>query len=285
MASIRHALRFAGEQIGAVDSRVLLQHVAGFAHAQQVAFAERELEPHAWQAFQSMVARRGAGEPIAYLIGWREFYGRRFAVTPDVLIPRPETELLIDLILVEFDRAATPRLLDLGTGSGVLAITLALQLPRADVIATDVSPTALAVARGNAGALGARLRFIGSDWYASLDGQRFDLIVANPPYVAPRDPHLEQGDLRYEPREALVGKGPAGDGDLETIIRGAPAHLFRRGKLFVEHGWNQGAAMRIRMQEAGFRSVRTAQDLGGNERVTTGILADRDPSQTPAQPP
>jgi release factor glutamine methyltransferase len=285
MASIRHALRFAGEQIGAVDSRVLLQHVAGFAHAQQVAFAERELEPHAWQAFQSMVARRGAGEPIAYLIGWREFYGRRFAVTPDVLIPRPETELLIDLVLAEFDRAATPRLLDLGTGSGVLAITLALQLPGADVIATDVSPTALAVARENAGALGARLRLIGSDWYAALGGQRFDLIVANPPYVAPRDPHLEQGDLRFEPRGALVGNGPAGDGDLETIIRGAPPHLCAHGKLFVEHGWNQGAAMRIRMQEAGFRSVRTAQDLGGNERVTTGILADRDPSPTPAQPP
>ncbi len=285
MASIRHALRFAGERIGAVDARVLLQHVAGVDHAQQVAFAERELEPHAWQSFQSMVARRSAGEPIAYLIGWREFYGRRFAVTPHVLIPRPETELLIDLVLAEFDRAAAPRILDLGTGSGVLAITLALQLPGADVIAADVSPSALAVARGNAGALGARLRFIESDWYAALGGQRFDLIVANPPYVAPRDPHLEQGDLRFEPRSALVGNGPAGDGDLETIIRGAPAHLFARGKLFVEHGWNQGAAMRMRMQETGFRRVRTVQDLGGNERVTTGIFADRDPSQTPAQPP
>jgi release factor glutamine methyltransferase len=285
MASIRHALRFAGERIGAVDARVLLQHVAGVAHAQQVGFAERELEPHAWLSFQSMVARRSAGEPIAYLIGWREFYGRRFAVTPDVLIPRPETELLIDLVLAEFDRAAAPRILDLGTGSGVLAITLALQLPGADVMATDVSSTALAVARNNAGVLGARLGFIESDWYASLDGQRFDLIVANPPYVAPRDPHLEQGDLRSEPRGALVGKGPAGDSDLETIVRGAPGHLFPRGKVFVEHGWNQGAAMRMRMQEAGFKIVRTVQDLGGNERVTTGIHADCDPSQTPAHPP
>lgn len=285
MASIRHALRFAGERIDAVDARVLLQHVAGVEHAQQVGFPERELEPQVWQSFQSVVARRSAGEPIAYLIGWREFYGRRFSVTPDVLIPRPETELLVDLVQDEFDRAATPRVLDLGTGSGTLAITLALQLPGAQVIATDVSPSALAVARNNAGILGARVRFIESDWYAALDGQRFDLIVANPPYVAPRDPHLEQGDLRFEPRDALVGNGPAGDGDLETIIRGAPAHLFPRGKVFVEHGWNQGAAVRMRMQEAGFKIVRTVPDLGGNERVTTGSLAGRDPSQIPAHPP
>ena len=276
MSSIRHALRFASERIDAVDARMLLQHVAGLGHAQQVAYPERELEPQAWQSFQSLVARRSAGEPIAYLIGWREFYGRRFAVTSDVLIPRPETELLIDLVLAQFDRAATPRVLDLGTGSGILAITLALQRPGADVVATDVSASALALARNNASVLGARVRFIESDWYAALERQRFDLIVANPPYVAPLDPHLEQSDLRFEPSGALVGNGPTGDGDLQIIIRGAPAHLCPRGRLFVEHGWNQGAAIRMHLQEAGFDSVRTVQDLGGNERVTTGILADRD---------
>jgi release factor glutamine methyltransferase len=202
-----------------------------------------------------------------------------------VLIPRPETELLVDLVLAESDLAATARILDLGTGSGILAITLALQLPRAEVIATDRSPTALAVAHNNAGVLGARLGFIESDWYASLDGQRFDLIVANPPYVAPRDPHLEQGDLRFEPHGALVGNGPTGDGDLQTIIRGAPAHLCPRGKLFVEHGWNQGAAVRMHLREAGFDTVRTVQDLGGNERVTTGALADRERGRKTATRP
>lgn len=278
-------MRFGGERIGAVDARVLLQHVAGLAHAQQVAFPERELEPQAWQSFQSLVARRSAGEPVAYLIGWREFYGRRFTITPDVLIPRPETELLVDLALAESDLATAPRILDLGTGSGILAITLALQLPRADVIATDLSPTALAVAHDNAGVLGARVRFIESDWYAALGSQRFDLIVANPPYVAPLDPHLERGDLRFEPPGALVGNGPTGDGDLQTIIRGAPVHLCPRGKLFVEHGWNQGAAVRMHMEYAGFDTVRTVQDLGGNERVTTGALADRERGRKTAPRP
>ncbi|MBK6975310.1 MAG: peptide chain release factor N(5)-glutamine methyltransferase [Sterolibacteriaceae bacterium] len=282
---VRDALSFARERIGPVDARALLQHVTGFGHARFASAPERQLDPRAWQDFEALVVRRAAGEPVAYLIGWREFYGRRFSVTPDVLIPRPETELLVDLVLRERDRAQRLQILDLGTGSGVLAITMALELPRADVTATDVSPAALAVARGNADALGARVHFIESDWWSALADRRFDLIVSNPPYIAPADPHLGQGDLRFEPRGALVGRGRAGAGDLAEIVRSARANLRPFGSLLVEHGWDQGAAVRASLSAAGFDAVTTTKDLGGNDRATSGISnPEAAPAPRPADP-
>ncbi len=276
VASIRDALSSTRGRIGAVDARILLQHACELGHAQLVAHPECELDAPAWRSFQALVARRAAGEPIAYLVGWREFYGRRFLVTPDVLIPRPETELLVDLVLQQIAGAQTPRILDLGTGSGVLAITLALELPGAEVAATDVSLAALAVARANADSLGAHVRLSQSDWYAELAGERFDLILSNPPYVAPADPHLYRGDLRFEPRIALVGPGEAGAGNLEAIVRGARAHLRPSGKLFVEHGWEQGSVVRACLGEAGFAGATTFKDLGDNDRTTVGSLRGRD---------
>lgn len=270
--SIRDALSFARERIGPVDARALLQHVTGLGHAEFASAPERELDRQAWHVFGTLIMRRVAGEPIAYLVGWREFYGRRFSVTPDVLIPRPETELLVDLLLRELDRASRPRIVDLGAGSGVLAITLGLELPGADVTATDISLAALSVARGNAAALGARVHFIESDWWSALADQRFDLIVSNPPYIGSADPHLGQGDLRFEPRRALVGRGREGAGDLEEIVRGARAHLHPFGRLLVEHGWDQGPAVRASLSAAGFDAVTTEKDLGGNDRATGGIF-------------
>lgn len=271
VVSVGDALRIARGRIGAVDARALLRHASGLRHAQLAARPEIELDPQVWLRFQALVARRAAGEPVAYLVGWREFYGRRFAVTPDVLIPRPETELLVDLAL----QAVGPRpaqVLELGTGSGVLAITLALELPNATLTATDVSPAALEVARGNAAVLGVRVRWVESSWYSALDGERFDLIVSNPPYIAPDDPHLGQGDLRFEPRAALVGRGATGAGDLEQIARDAPAHLNVLGRMILEHGWAQGSAVRTCLAEAGFGAIETTRDIGGNERATAGML-------------
>lgn len=274
MTTIADALRLARRRIEAVDARALLQHVSGLSHAQLVARPETELDARARRKFEDLVARRAAGEPIAYLVGWREFYGRRFVVTADVLIPRPETELLVELAIQTTDRRPAARILDLGTGCGALAITLQQELPDTALTATDTSSAALQVASHNAAVLGASVRCVESDWYAALRGERYDMIVANPPYVAPDDPHLDQGDLRFEPRSALAGRGPAGTGDLEHIVLCAPAHLNPQGRILVEHGWNQGAAVRGFLIAAGFQTVATVRDIGGNERVSTGRLGE-----------
>lgn len=211
--------------------------------------------------------RRVAGEPVAYIVGWREFHGHRFRVTPDVLIPRPDTETLVDAALALVPGDASARVLDLGTGSGCVAISIALARPLAQVVATDSSPAALAVARGNAQALEARnLRLLAADWYAGISG-RFDLIVSNPPYIAAADPHLATGDLRFEPADAL---SPGGDGldALRAIIAGAPAHLRASGWLLVEHGWDQGEAVGSLLAAAGFAHRSTHHDLGGHHRVS-----------------
>lgn len=268
--TLGEALREARLRIDALDARVLLQHVTGLGHAQIAAYPERMLDDAQGASFTALVERRAAGEPVAYLVGWREFYGRRFDVTPAVLIPRPETELIVELALARVRGCAAPRVLDLGCGSGILAITLALELPQSRVSGVDVSPAALAVARANAVALGARIALVESDWYDSVAEKGFDLIVANPPYVAPGDPHLAQGDVRFEPCSALVGGGPAGLADLQAIIDGALALLRPGGWLLVEHGWEQGEATRALFATAGFGAIETVCDLAGNERVGIG---------------
>lgn len=254
------------------EARMLMAVVAGRSQEWLVAHGLDPAEPDVADRFLALAARRARGEPMAYLTGVREFYGRAFAVSPAVLIPRPETELLVEVALALLDGARAPRLLDMGTGSGVLAVTLALERPDATVLATDASRAALQVATGNAASLGAgRIGFHCGDWWQALDPQagRFDLIVSNPPYIAADDPHLSQGDLRFEPRHALAA-GPEGDADLRKIIAGAPERLVSGGWLAVEHGLEQGARCRHLMEQAGFADVFTHLDLEHRERVTVG---------------
>ena len=193
----------------------------------------------------------------------------RAAVTPAVLIPRPETELLVELALERLDAGSEARVLDLGTGSGCIATAIACHRPRAQVVATDSSAAALAVARENMARQGVRIELLIGDWYDALPSGLFDLIVSNPPYVAAGDPHLESGGLRYEPETALVA-GPTGYECLEAIVAGAEARLARGGWLLLEHGYDQAAGVRARLTAASFREVFTARDLAGIERVSGG---------------
>ncbi len=223
--------------------------------------------------FQGLLTRRLAGEPIAHITGRREFFSREFSVTPDVLIPRPETEWLVERALARIPSDKPLDVLDLGTGSGAIAITLALERPLARVTAVDCSGAALAIARENAATLGAVVKFLASDWFGAFmpsrvfAGRRFDCIVANPPYVASDDPHLAA--LRFEPRAALAA-GPSGLDDLARIIAMAPAYLAPDGWLMLEHGYDQGEAVRRLLSSAGFDTIETWQDLAGCDRVSGG---------------
>lgn len=266
---IASALAWARTRIDLMDARVLLRHVLQCPASTLVAWPERVLAAEDWAQFADLVARRHAGEPVAYLIGAREFYGRDFLVTPAVLIPRPDTELLVELAVAHFAGRLRPHVLDLGTGSGALAVTLALELDGAEVTAVDRSREALWVAMANATRLGASVSFVQSDWYAALGGERFHLIVANPPYIAAADPHLEQGDLRFEPRTALAA-GPAGLDDLAEIVAGAPHHLEEGGWLFMEHGYDQASAVRGLLADAGFADIASWRDLADIERASGG---------------
>ncbi|MCX7896277.1 MAG: peptide chain release factor N(5)-glutamine methyltransferase [Rhodocyclaceae bacterium] len=223
--------------------------------------------------YRALLRRRAAGEPLAYLLGWREFYGRRFRVTPAVLIPRPESETLIDAALGKFSAEKAIEALDLGTGSGCLAITLALERRRWRISAVDSCPEALAIARENARDLGAEIEFLQGDWYAPVEGRRFDLIVANPPYVAAEDPHLSQGDLRFEPHGALTD-GADGLRALSLIIAGAPHRLTHGGWLFVEHGYDQADRVASLMRSAGFRTLEARRDLAGFPRVLGATMSE-----------
>lgn len=251
------------------EARILLRHVLGCTAAHLQAHGEVELTSEAETRFLGLVARRAAGEPIAYLTGTREFYGRDFAVTADVLIPRPETELLVDLAIARTRDLPQPQLLDLGTGSGCVAVTLALELDLADITATDLSVGALAVARLNAARHGAVVRCLHSDWFSSLSDLRYHLIVANPPYIAANDTHLAQGDLRFEPQHALAS-GADGLVAIRCIVRQSASHLLPGGGLLFEHGYDQAEAARILLQESGFTQIEQHRDLAGIVRVSGG---------------
>lgn len=269
LPDIAGALEWARKRIDAVDARLLLRHVLQCPASRLVAFPESRLDPAQWPEFRALVERRAAGEPVAYLVGERAFYGYDLVVTPAVLIPRPDTELLVELALAHFGDKPGARVLDLGTGSGALAVALALELPGAEVTAVDRSREALLVAMANAARLGASVSFVLSDWFSALAGDRFQLIVANPPYIAASDPHLEQGDLRFEPQTALAS-GPEGLDDLAQIAAEAPHHLEAGGWLFMEHGYDQASRVRSLLIDAGFASIASHRDLAGIERVTGG---------------
>lgn len=223
--------------------------------------------------FSALLTRRLAGEPIAYLTGTREFYGRSFQVSPDVLIPRPDTELLVERALARIPADQAVALLDLGTGSGCIALTLALERPLARVTAVDRSAAALALARRNGGILDADVEFLSSDWFSELSGRRFDLIVGNPPYIAAADAHLARGDLRFEPPSALAA-GPDGLADLRHLIAAAPGHLKPGGTLLLEHGYDQADTVRILLEVAGFLHPQSWADLSGVHRVSGGDLSE-----------
>jgi release factor glutamine methyltransferase len=222
------------------------------------------------RAYDALVRRRAAGEPIAYLTGRREFFGLDLEITPEVLVPRAETELLVELALSWLAPDAAARVLDLGCGSGAVALAIGRERSKASLLGADVSAAAVELARRNGQRLGiANAAFIESDWFARVPPERFDLIVANPPYVAEKDPHLAEGDLRFEPHSALVS-GRDGLDAVRAIVAAAPRHLASGARIALEHGYDQAEAVRALLSEAGFAAIASARDLAGIERVTSG---------------
>lgn len=254
------------------DARVLLRHALGVDDVWLIAHDQDLLSPEQIERFAALVVQRRAGEPVAYITGVREFYGLDFNVAPAVLIPRPETELLVDWALEHIPTGANLRVLDLGTGSGCIAISIALARPHALVVALDSSLAALDIARGNARRHHAANVKIGkSNWFGAVAGERFDVIVANPPYIADGDAHLAQGDLRFEPAGALAS-GSDGLDAVRAIVAAAPAHLRRGNWLAFEHGYDQAARCRALLEAAGFTQVFSRRDLAGIERISGGCL-------------
>jgi release factor glutamine methyltransferase len=276
--ALRHAHeRLAGGDSPRADAEILLAHVLGRPRSYLVAWPEQPLAPEAWAAFQRLVARRAEGMPVAYLTGTRGFFGLELAVTDAVLIPRPETELLVEAALERLPHGPCA-LADLGTGSGAIALAIASVRPEARVVAVEASPRALAVARANAERLGLRnVELRQGDWCQGLGDERFDMIVSNPPYIRAGDPHLGQGDVRFEPAMALAS-GPEGLDAIRAILACAPAHLKSGGWLLFEHGYDQAEAVAGLLQGAGFSAVQTLSDLLGHGRVTLGRAPVGQPS-------
>jgi release factor glutamine methyltransferase len=250
--------------IDPLEARILVAHALKCTRVQIVIRSKDALTPQQVTEVSELFMRRMQGEPIAYLTGEREFHGLRFEVTSDVLIPRPETERLVELAMEKLPKGGS--VIDLGTGSGAVAVTLAHERRDAKISATDISEAALGVARRNASQHSVAVRFIHSDWYAKVDGQ-FDLIISNPPYIAAGDPHLAQGDLRFEPRSALTDDAN-GMMHIGAIIDGAPQHLKPGGWLLMEHGYDQASAVRALLARVGWQQVQSWQDLSGIERVS-----------------
>lgn len=265
----------------AIDKReaeMILANVLGTTRAYVIAHGERTLGEKDTALARQLIARRATGEPIAYLLRKREFYGRDFEVSPATLIPRPETELLVEQALVRLSdeewlsRRTSARVFDLATGSGIVAISLAAAHPDISVTATDVSAPALEIARKNARRLHVAVEFIESSWYAGLAERRFDLIVSNPPYIAGNDIHLSQGDLRFEPPIALTDGSEDGLDSIRHIIAGAPSHLHAGGWLLLEHGYDQASAVGDLLLKAGFTNLTCIKDLAGIDRVSGGQI-------------
>jgi release factor glutamine methyltransferase len=274
---LRDALaHFTSAAVARSEVRLLAAHALQRDAAWLVSHDTDALSATQFETIQSLVSRRRAGEPIAYILGYREFYGRRFKTTHAALIPRPETELLIYEVCALIRETPTShnealRILDVGTGTGCIAITLALEIDNADVTASDLSRDALTLAQDNANALAAtKLQFIESDWFSAIDAnKKFDIIVSNPPYIAPNDPHLFKGDLRFEPWLALRDRVD-GLESYRELLRGAKKHLREGGMLIVEHGYDQGESVPALFRDAGFVDVEMICDLAGHPRVTRG---------------
>jgi release factor glutamine methyltransferase len=274
MESVGARLRRATSGLAGPDARIeaelLLAHALGRDRAWLFAHADDALPADAEAAFAALLARRSAGEPAAYLLGRRAFWRLDLAVDASTLIPRADTERLVELALERLPADGTPRVLDLGTGSGAVALAIALERPRARVVGVDLSPQALAVARANARTHGlGHVEWRAGDWLAAVPGETFDVIVGNPPYLAEDDPHLDEGDLPREPRTALVSGADGLDAIRRIVVDALPA-TAPDGWLLLEHGATQGAAVRRAFTAAGWRAVETQCDLEGRERVTLG---------------
>ena len=267
-ASIRQLL--AALPLEPLENRILLCHALGISRVSLITQSERALSSAEAAHLDALVQRRLAGEPIAYIVGEREFFGLPFRVGPGVLIPRPDTELIVELSLERLPPRG--RLLDMGTGSGAIAVACAHARRDASVTALDLSEEALAISRANAAANGAQVRFLRSDWFAAIGEERFELIASNPPYIAAGDAHLSQGDLRFEPVSALTDHAD-GLAALRNIVDGAPDHLVPGGWLLLEHGYDQAEAVRALLAVRGFLEVQSWRDLAGIERVSGGRLS------------
>lgn len=282
-ADVRSLIAASGLPV--LEARVLMGHALQVNRAWLIAHDTDPLTDAQVSAYKQLAERRRAGEPVAYLLGEKEFMGHRFQVTPSVLIPRADTEVLVETALGDLEGKtlegkslkgeSRPAVLDMGTGSGAIAISLALARPDVDVVATDVSTDALAVAQKNAISLGALVRFAQGSWFDALNSAGlpavYDVIVSNPPYISSGDAHLDQGDLRFEPRQALTDFRDGLEA-LRIIIAGARPHLHAGGSLWLEHGWDQAAAVRALLVEAGFQRVSSRRDLSDIERISGGYL-------------
>lgn len=251
------------------DAEILMAYVLQSKRSFLYANPEQELPDSHSETFKKLVRQRAAGQPVAYLVESGEFWSLPLKVNPAVLIPRPDTERLVEAALSNIPATADWRIADLGTGSGAIALAIASERPKCEIHATDISQAAIELARDNARQLGfSHVRFHCGSWNEPLKG-KFHLVVSNPPYIDDDDPHLSRGDLRFEPRDALT-PGPDGLSAIREISRLAKAMLVEGGWLMFEHGWEQGSATRQIMQEAGFSKLETFQDLQGHERVTVG---------------
>ncbi len=257
---------------GGLEAQLLLQHILNVNRAWLIAHENDALQPNIHAAFEALLQRRLNGEPIAYILGYREFYGLHLKVTPDTLIPRPDTETLVEAALAKIPQDKYSRILDLGTGTGAIALAIAKHRPQAYVIATDTSQAALNIALENAQNLNiTNIGFVLSDWFSALNDKKYDVIVSNPPYIEQDDVHLQQGDLRFEPISALAS-GKDGLDAIRHIVKTAPRHLDPHGWLMLEHGYNQASEVRKLLTQHGFMAVSSVKDFGGNERVTQGCI-------------
>lgn len=253
-----------------LDAEVLLAHVLEKDRSYFLAWPEKTLTDTKLQTFQQLIQQRQQGTPIAYLLGYRDFWTLNLKVTPDTLIPRPETELLVETALDRIANQQDCKILDLGTGTGAIALAIASEHPKAEVIATDISEQALKVARDNAQRNHIHnVKFLASNWFESLPTQQFDLIVSNPPYIPSQDPHLSQGDVRFEPMSALTS-GEDGLDDIRTLIQQAKEYLRPNGWLMLEHGYDQGQSVPALLEEHHFKAVDCLKDLSGNDRISIG---------------
>jgi release factor glutamine methyltransferase len=266
-------LRAAHASIDLRDAQVLACHALGCGRAVLIARGRDPLDAAQQAVLQALLDRRAAGEPVAYIVGRREFFGLDLVVSPGVLIPRPDSELLVERALACIRDLPAPRVLDAGTGSGAIALAIKAQCPQAQVTALDRSAAALQIARDNAVRLGLEVDFVTSNWFDAVGAHEFDCIVSNPPYIRVSDPHLVQGDLRFEPADALVS-GEDGLDALRTLCGSAPARLAGGGSLFCEHGYDQAGAVRALMRCAGLADVSSWRDIAGIERVSGGCSAD-----------